>query len=49
MEEKKTNTTNTVDLVPVNNKIHDNDLDVVVPEMNQLEVGDLTIDEDSYN
>ena len=58
MEPKKTNTTSTVDSVPVNNKYHDNGsdvgADVVVaqeqnhPRMNELEVGDLEIDEDSY-
>ena len=49
MEPKKTNTTSTVDSVPVNNKYHDNGsdvgADVVVaqeqnhPRMNELEVG----------
>jgi len=49
MEPKKNSTTSTVDLVPVNNKNHDNGsdvgADVVVaqeqnhPEMNELEVG----------
>ena len=55
MGQKKNSTTRIVDLVPVYNKICDNDSDVVVaqeqtfPEMNQREVADFTIDKESYN
>ena len=55
---KKTNTTSTVDSVPVSNKYNDNvsdvGADVVVAQeqnhcgMNELEVRGLEIDEDSY-